>query len=100
MIIPVLTEEDIRRIFREELSRVSLVQSAAPAEEDEDSEITTEEAMQILMVSERTMANYRSRAVIPFRKIGPHRVVYPKKAILEFKARNTRPSRNPFNKNK
>lgn len=94
MNVPILTEEDIRRIFREELSRVSLVQSAAPAEEDEESEITTEEAMQILMVSERTMANYRSRAVIPFRKIGPHRVVYPKKAILEFKARNTRPSRN------
>lgn len=98
MIIPVLTEEDIRRIFREELSRVSLVQSAAPAEEDEDGEITTEEAMQILKVSERTMANYRSRAVIPFRKIGPHRVVYPKKAILEFKARNTRPSRNTNHK--
>ena len=77
MNVPILTEEDIRRIIREELCRVSLVQSVDPAEEDEDG-----------------MANYRSRAVIPFRKIGPHRVVYPKKAILEFKARNTRPSRD------
>ena len=95
MNIPVLMEEDIRRIFREEFQRfITSTPSAGTRTEDEDELIGTAEAARILGCSTRTVATYRSRGLWQVVMRGPKKALYYKSQILAFRDANTRPSRN------
>lgn len=94
MNIPILTEEDIRRIFREELQRFSTSISAASARTEEDELVDSKEAARILGCTTRTLASYRSRRLISVTFLGPHKAMYWKSELEAFLAAHTRPSRN------
>ena len=95
MNIPVLMEEDIRRIFREEFKRfITSTPSAGTHTEEEDELIGTAEAARLLGCSTRTIATFRSRGLWQVVMRGPKKAMYYKSEILAFRAANTRPCRN------
>ena len=95
MNISIITEEDIRRIFREELSNhFGQTQSFAPLATKEDDLIDSKEACRILGCGERTLQRYRTARLMNVVYRGPHRCYYYRSEILAFRAANTRTSRD------
>ena len=99
MTIPVLTEEDIRRIFNEELDKrfgpapSKRVTTSDAAREEEDL-ICTKEACRILACCERTLQRYRASRLVTVIYRGPHRCYYYRSEIVALRDANTRPNRD------
>lgn len=94
MNVPILSEDDIRRIFREELQHFCSRTSPANAHAEEDELIGSNEACRILGCSTRTLQRYRDQRLFSVRMLGPKKAQYFRSEIEAFRAANTRPSRN------
>ena len=73
---------------------VKMSNTSINARAKEDDLIDSKEACRILGCSERTLQRYRDQGLFSVIYRGPHRCYYVRAAILEFRAANTRPSRD------
>lgn len=60
----------------------------------EDDLIDSKEACRILGCGERTLQRYRSARLLNVIYRGPHRCLYVRSEVIEFRNANTRPSRD------
>jgi hypothetical protein len=98
MKIDFLTPEELRRILNEELDkRFGPMPSTSPmasiATAREGDLVDSKEACRILGCGDRTLQRYRDKGLFSVIYRGPHRCYYFRAEILDFRAANTRPSR-------
>ncbi len=67
---------------------------SSTANAHEDDLIDSKEACRILGCGERTLQRYRSARLLNVIYRGPHRCLYVRSEVIEFRNANTRPSRD------
>lgn len=81
--ILIVSAEDLKQAIRECLQEQFSHMNDNPTKQDEL--IGTPEACRILGCCPRTMQRYRDMRLFPFKRVGPHKVLYFKKDIEAFR---------------